>query len=186
MMMVLSLTCLFYIITDIQYWMTLYIININKATLLQAQSAFAFVCITSPTAGAIASGYISDWVGGYGHKNAIKLCFYLAAISGIISIPLPWFDSFYAVIINLWIYLFIGGVGVPLLTGVYLEHVEIEYRTEASSLANVFYQAFGFAPAPFIWGAVQSATGGKYSRWGLISTLLMNIPPLFFSSIAYW
>jgi hypothetical protein len=109
--------------------MTLYIVDINKATILQAQSAFAFVCVTSPTAGAIASGPISAWAGGYDNKGAIKLTLFLALFSCLVSIPMSWFDSFYAVVINLWIYLFTGGICVPLLTGIFLAHVEIEYRT---------------------------------------------------------
>jgi len=87
------------------------------------------VCVTSPTAGAIASGPISAWAGGYQSKGAIKLSLFLAVFSCITSLPMSWFASFYAVIINLWIYLFTGGICVPLLTGIFLAHVEIEYRT---------------------------------------------------------
>ena len=110
--------------------------------------------MTSPTAGAIASGPISAWAGGYNCKSAIKLTLFLALFSCMSSIPMSWFNNFYAVVINLWLYLFIGGICVPLLTGIFLAHVEIEFRTQSSAMANMFYQAFGFAPAPFIWGAI--------------------------------
>jgi len=109
--------------------MTLYIVDINGATILQAQSAFAFVCVTSPTAGAIASGPVSAYAGGYASKGALKLCLLMALLSSIVVLPISWFDSFYAVVINLWLYLFMGGICVPLLTGIFLAHVEIEYRT---------------------------------------------------------
>lgn len=72
---------------------------------------------------------------------------------------------------------------MPLLTGVFLASVEADYRTKASSMANIFYEAFGFAPAPYIWGAIQTATGGKKSRWGLISTMCFCVLPMFFITI---
>jgi len=109
--------------------MTLYLVDINGATILQAQSAFTFICVTSPTAGAIASGPISAWAGGYSSKGALKLTIFLALFSCIASLPMSWFDNYFAVIINLWIYLFTGGVCVPLITGIFLANIEMEYRT---------------------------------------------------------
>jgi len=145
---------------------------------------FAIICITSPTAGAASSGPIIAWVGGYEHKNGLRLVLFLSILSGIIAAPIPFLDNFYLIAINLWFYLYIGGLLVPLMTGIYLANVEVEYRTQSSSMANIFYEAFGFAPAPYIWGLIQNATGGKYSRWGLGSTILMNWPPVVFLTIA--
>jgi hypothetical protein len=51
-------------------------------------------------------------------------------------------------------------------------------------MANMFYEAFGFAPAPYVWGYVQNATGGKHSRWGLGTVVMMNFPPILFLTIA--
>jgi hypothetical protein len=85
-----------------------------------AQSAFAFVCVTAPTSGAIASGPITKYVGGYENPNAMKLALLIGIACGCIAMPLPYFDNFYIVILDLWIYLFMGGLLVPLITGVYL------------------------------------------------------------------
>jgi MFS transporter, Spinster family, sphingosine-1-phosphate transporter len=123
-------------------------------------------------------------VGGYENKNSLRLGLFMAILSGIIAVPIPFIDNFYLLAVNLWFYLYIGGLLVPLMTGIYLANVEVEYRTKSASMANMFYEAFGFAPAPYIWGLVQNATGGKHSRWGLGSTVLMNFPPVIFLLIA--
>jgi len=142
------------------------------------------VCATSPTAGAGVSGPLSAWVGGYEHRNALKLALVLMLFTGALAVPMALFDNFWYFAINLWFYLFFGGILVPLLTGVFLANVEVEYRTKASSMANIFYEAFGFAPAPYVWGAIQTATGGKKSRWGLISTLCFSVLAVLFLAIA--
>lgn len=108
----------------------------------------------------------------------------LGIIEAVLACPMALFNNFWYFAINLWLYLFVGGILVPLLTGVFLANVEVDYRTKASSMANIFYELFGFAPAPYIWGAIQTATGGKKSRWGLISTLCFSALPLIFTAIA--
>jgi len=114
----------------------------------------------------------------------LRLGLFLVFLSGVIALPIPFIDDFTLIAINLWFYLFIGGLFLPLMTGIYLANVEVEYRTQSSSMANMIYEALGFAPAPYIWGYIQNSTGGKHSRWGLGSTVLMNWPPVIFLTIA--
>jgi hypothetical protein len=78
----------------------------------------------------------------------------LMIIECLLAVPMTLFDNFWYFAIDLWFFLFVGGITVPLLTGVFLANVEVDYRTKASSMANIFYELFGFAPAPYIWGAV--------------------------------
>jgi len=119
-----------------------------------AQTAFAIICVTAPTSGAVASGPATKYVGGYESKNASRLGLLLAVLCGGVAFPLPFLNDFYLICIDLWFYLFMGGMIVPLMTGVYLANVEEEYRTTSSALACIFYEAFGYAPAPYIWGVV--------------------------------
>jgi MFS transporter, Spinster family, sphingosine-1-phosphate transporter len=154
MVCICGLTCLYFIITNIQFWVTLYLINIIGATESMAQTAFAIICVTAPTSGAIASGPVTKRVGGYESDNALRLALFLGMICGLIALPIPLSNNFFFICTALWFYLFIGGMLVPLITGVYLANVEQEYRTTASSMANIFYEAFGYSPAPFAYGLV--------------------------------
>ena len=126
--MAFSLTCLYYIVTGIQFWMTQYLIDIIKETETIVKLTFAFVCITSPTGGAVFSGYLSSWIGGYESKNAIPTCLVLAALAFSVAAPSPYVDDFVLVITLLWLFLFIGGILVPLMTGIMLASVEPELR----------------------------------------------------------
>ena len=187
MVCIWGLTCLYFIITNIQYWVTLYLIDSLHSSTSSAQTAFAILCVTGPTAGAVASGPLTAYVGGYQSKNAMKLALVLAVIAGLVAFPLAIVDNFWLFCIDLWLYLFVGGMLVPLITGTYLANVEEEYRTTASALANIIYELFGCAPAPYLYGLVQGATGGSKSKWGLATTLMINIPALIlvFVGVSY-
>jgi len=102
----------------------------------------------------VASGPLTKYVGGYESRDALRLALFLAIVCGGIAFPLPFLNNFYYFSMVLWLYLFVGGMLVPLVTGTYLANVEEEYRTTASSMANIFYEAFGYSPAPYIYGVV--------------------------------
>lgn len=88
----------------------------------------------------------------------------------------PFLDSLVLVSILLWIYLFLGGCMLPLLTLCILGVIEPELRPPAYALANFLYNFLGYLPAPYIYGLVSEMTGGKTSRWGMVVTMFINIP----------
>jgi len=58
------------------------------------------------------------------------------------------------VVATILIELFFGGLTVPVLVGYMLNTVPKSLQTEANSVANLFYNLFGFFPAPSIYGVV--------------------------------
>jgi hypothetical protein len=51
--------------TNIQFWMSDFLVEINNVPYHTCVIFFAFVCITAPIFGAIASGFIGGYLGGY-------------------------------------------------------------------------------------------------------------------------
>lgn len=76
--------------------------------------------------------------------------------------------------------LFSGGYILPLLTAVMISQVEQNYKAKANSLANVCYNLLGYMPAPTVYGAICSLTGGKKSKWGMITLMIMTTPSVLF------
>lgn len=126
--------------------------NVLEVSTVSTNIAYALICASAPTAGAILSGFVSKAVGGYDHPNATKLGLFISLLSLLVGFPLPWINSFPIFCIFIWFYLFAGGLMLPLFTGVMLSAVEPEFRPQANSLANVFYTGLGWVPAPIIWG----------------------------------
>ena len=56
---------------------------------------------------------------------------------------------------------------MPQATGIMLTSVNEYQRTSANSLANLSYNLFGYAPAPFVYGLISQYTGGEKSKWSM-------------------
>jgi len=48
---------------------------------------------------------------------------------------------------------------MPTITGMMLNTVDEHLKTSANSLANMWYNLFGFLPAPYIYGAIADMGG---------------------------
>ena len=81
--------------------------------------------------------------------------------------------------------MFLGGLIIPLMTGVMLHSLDPELRPNANAFASFTYNLLGFLPAPFIYGCICSVTGGKTSKWGMSITMNFNIVALIFLIFAY-
>lgn len=134
--------------------------------------------------GAILSGIVGNKIGGYDSVWALPSCILAASICIIAALIVPATDNFRILISLIWIMLFAGGYILPILTGVMLDQVENELRPAANSFANFCYYLIGWLPAPTIYGAVCSLTGGKKSRWGMIVLMYTTIPAVFTLTIA--
>lgn len=137
---------------------------------------FTTTSITAPILGAVLSGVIGSKIGGHDSRYAVPSCMFAAAFCTLCGILFPFSNDFRAAIGLIWFMLFFGGYILPFVTGIMLAHVEQDLKAKANSLANFSYFMFGYTPAPTIYGAVCSLTGGKKSRWGMISLLYTIIP----------
>ena len=127
-----------------------------------------FVCLTSPTLGAVCVSCVPA------HWDRYKTCFVLGIMGGFAGIQIPITTNFTYAVCMIWIYLFMGGIMLPLLTLCILGVVEPELRPRASALANVAYNGLGYMPATYIYGIACDLTGGKSSKWGMIVTMFIN------------
>jgi Na+/melibiose symporter-like transporter len=63
--LVLALSLLWFVITDIQFWISNYYENVLGVSQQRVAIAFSVVCIFCPTSGAVVSGMICARCGGY-------------------------------------------------------------------------------------------------------------------------
>lgn len=78
--LVMAVAGMFFIVTNIQFWMSDYMVVIYEADPKWVKKVFMFVCLTSPTLGAISVSCIPvSW-------DKYKLCLILGIIGGIVGI----------------------------------------------------------------------------------------------------
>ena len=180
----LSLSLMFFIATNVQFWITDYFLVVIEAPKEDIALAVLVICVTSPIIGAILSGHVANCVGGYKSRLAMPTVVGLISICNILAIPVPLLNDFWTIVVILWFYFFFGSIMLPMLTGIMISSVEPYLRSKANALANISYNLLGYFPAPFIYGIICEHTGGEKSRWGLTITFILNIFPLILLFIA--
>lgn len=125
-----------------------------------AHSSIAYIidCLVAPSIGVIVGGVIIKCLGGYENLNAS----YLVVVGGIsaclLTIPIPFVNSFYGYNGLLFGVLIFGGMAAPAIIGIILHSVPLHQRAIASSIMLIFCNLLGYIPAPFIYGMIYDYT----------------------------
>jgi hypothetical protein len=77
---------------------------------------FAVVCVTSPTGGAVLSGFLSNKFIGTNDRKVVPFLLVVTALATASASPLPFITDFWCTMASLWGYLFFGGILVPVMT----------------------------------------------------------------------
>lgn len=145
---------MFWLTMGVNYWMSDYLIEEIKMPKEQVFISFSVIAITGAIFGVLIGGKITACLGGYNNVKA----FYVMALEGIlcifVAVPIPFLNNYIAILALLWLVLFMGAAILPGLSGVLLNTVDFELRTQAASISNVFYNFCGMLPAPFTFGAI--------------------------------
>lgn len=180
----LSICCLLFIVTGIQFWITDYMIKVIKLETEKAYILFIIVCISAPTLGVILGGYLIEKLGGSNDKRSIEACYKLSIMAAVCGIPLPFINNYIIFVFLMWMLLFLGGSVMPGLTGIMLNAAPIAYKEVANSLTYFCYNILGYLPAPVIYGLIRTYTGGDESIWGLVFIMSISLFGVFFLRFA--
>jgi predicted MFS family arabinose efflux permease len=170
----LGISCLLFIITGIQFWISDYMMIVLKVDPKKVFITFALVCITAPVFGVMSGGYLIQRLGGYTSKHALETCFKISIIAAVSGMFLPLVNNAYIFVIMMWLLLFFGGSIVPGLTGIMISSTHEKTKEVSNSITHLCYNLLGYLPSPFLYGLVCKYTGGQTSRWGLAFILLWS------------
>eukprot|EP00298_Acanthocystis_sp_HF-20_P002283 c12709_g1_i1.p1 GENE.c12709_g1_i1~~c12709_g1_i1.p1 ORF type:complete len:358 (+),score=143.24 c12709_g1_i1:90-1076(+) len=159
-LVVLGLSSLYFVVTCIQYWMTVYLIEIVHTPKVQVLTAFAVTALTAPTFGVISGGIFIDKIGGYQNTTRCLIVLMVFAVIAFgLSIPAGYILDFWTVIGLLWFVLFFGGSILAPATGIILRSVPQEVRPFASSMSMLMYTLLGYSAGPVITGLIYEYFG---------------------------
>ena len=151
---------------------------------------YAITCLTAPFLGIITGGCIFSSIGGYNSPKTFPLILSVGCCCLLVSMPAPFVSSKFAYYCLIWLLLYLGAFMLPAMTGIMLNSVSEENKTPANSIANLFYNLFGYMPAPFVYGLISSMgddriKGSRYAMGCLMGVTL--ITALFFGlSLREW
>ena len=180
----LGMAVLVYIITGVQYWVTDYLdailgIKSQKDRLF----LFTVACFTAPVFGVLIGTGMKNFYCKQNMRKSLVFCSLLGLFACICSIPVPLTRDLFYFIIFMWLVMFFGGGIVPVLTSIIINSVPNEHSGSANSISNLLTNAFGYLPAPYVYG-ILSDIYGDLGTTGMTVTMWMSIPGMIVISLA--
>ena len=182
---ILSISCLYYAVTGVQYWAGDYMNRILKVHSPQKRLLyFSIICFTSPTLGVICAGYsVNRLKNGYNNIRVYNYCFVLSIFTFVTGIISAFMSKVNLFILFTWLAFFFGGAIMPILTGIIITSLPQHLRASGNSLQLFFGTLLGYLPAPYIYGALEDYfdDGGKKSYFSNMVVLFLCVILLGYS-----
>ncbi|POM61655.1 Major Facilitator Superfamily (MFS) [Phytophthora palmivora] len=158
-LIVFGLTTVYFVVTGVQYWSTIFMIKSLHASKYLVNALFVVVSGTGPILGVFYGGWLIDRYGGYigveQRAKALGICMILGLTAFSISAVTTFFDDVYITSGFLWLLLFFGGAILPACTGIFISVVPAEHRALASSFSVMVFNLFGYSLSPYLTGLIM-------------------------------
>lgn len=154
-----GLTAVYFVVTGVQYWSTIFMIKSLHASKYLVNGLFVVVAGTGPIFGVFYGGWLIDHYGGYigveQRAKSLGICMVLGITAFLISAVTTFFNDIYITAAFLWLLLFFGGSILPACTGIFISVVPAEHRALASSLSVMVFNLFGYSLSPYLTGLMM-------------------------------
>ena len=186
----LSLTCIYFIVTGIQFWITKYLIEILNVEPIVVNVIFAIISITAPLSGVLFGGTLSDKYGGYKGKNetkALQMCTAFGILAFFFGLPMGFMFQITYLSILLWTFLFFGAAIIPIGTGVMISCVPKDCQATSSSISQLVFNLLGYFSSPMVTGFIMDRFEDEKEGfiWGMRLVFFWVIFALFFIWASY-
>lgn len=158
-LIVCGLTAVYFVVTGVQYWSTIFMIKSLHASKYLVNGLFVLVAGTGPVFGVFFGGWLIDRFGGYigveQRAKSLGICMVLGIIAFSISAGATFFDDIFITAGFLWLLLFFGGSILPACTGIFISVVPAQHRALASSFSVMVFNLIGYSLSPYLTGLVM-------------------------------
>jgi predicted MFS family arabinose efflux permease len=161
MLNVAGLSVLYFVITGMQTFFTLYLrMPPFSASVDDIVLIFGFTAVSAPIFGVAIGGYVMDRYGNY-HEHPDRAA-NLGAMASALAALFGFFTSMATTIAtltaHLWLMLFFGAAALPSAMGLIVSTVTPEQKNAASSFANIMFNVWGYFAGPMVCGIIATAT----------------------------
>lgn len=169
-LIVMGLTTIYFVVTGVQYWSTIFMIKSLHASKYLVNALFVFVAGTGPIFGVFFGGWLIDRCGGYigveQRAKALGICMVLGLTAFGIGAGATYFQDVYITAGFLWMLLFFGGSILPACTGIFISVVPAAHRALASSFSVMVFNLFGYSLSPYLTGIIMDWVISKEGEKG--------------------
>lgn len=141
----------FFVVFGLQFWGTIYMIDILEQDSGTAMATYVAITLTAPFFGVIFGGFLSDKFGGYKGKRALtalKLCLVFSLFATLIALAAGFVFTLVSWATLVWLQIFFGACLIPPGSGIVVNSVEKQHQTAASGFAQIIYNILGYFLSP--------------------------------------
>jgi MFS family permease len=153
LLLAFALGSLYFVVSGVQYWVTLYMLRVLQQNFAVVILCFVVTSVTAPLTGVFCGGRVIEFVGGYKGKNlvdALWVCFISALLAAFCTFPACIANGAFGAFVSIWLMLFFGAAVVPCATGACVNSVEREYQANTSSFLQICANVGGFFLSPLV------------------------------------
>ena len=96
-MLALSLSAIYFLVTGVQYWISDYLQTVLLVSPEEVYYYYTASCFSAPLLGVIIGGCIVSHLGGYNSPKAFGLVTFVGFMAMAVSLPIPFLSNRYAV-----------------------------------------------------------------------------------------
>ena len=122
-LLVLTISSLYFVVSGLQFWITTYMTTVYGVAQNEVFTYFIVTCLSAPALGVLLSIFLFNCIGGYNSKYAFGLCLFFGLSAVLVSIPVPFATSSWAVYSLMWLIFFFGSIILAPLVGMMLNQV---------------------------------------------------------------
>lgn len=157
---VLALSALFFVVTGVQFWTTLYLSTNTSDSMYSIHLSYLVVSGTGPILGVFFGGWCIDQCGGYAGATqeaiALQVCVVFGALACAASLPVSFIHNTLYIAFFLWTMLFFGASILPACSGIVISSAPNRLRPLASSVAYTSYNLLGYAASNYVPGLIMN------------------------------
>lgn len=186
-----ALCCLFFVVSGIQYWASLYMTVVLGADKMTVVIGFVIISTTAPIFGVLFGGYVADYYGGYKGENvlkAVKICIFFGTLAFLVAIPAGFVNSILVEVVTLWLLLYFGGCVLPSAMGLIVNSVSQEFQSSSSAISQLVFNLCGYFLAPVLSALIMDQIKGEKLalKVGFRFILSISLLSLSFALLTYF
>lgn len=186
----LGLSSMIFVANGIQYWVSLYMLEVLEAGKLEVTLGFVLISTTAPIAGVLFGGIVSDYYGGYKGDNvnvAMKQGLVFAFFAFLAAGPAGFVRNVPCDFLFLWLLIFFGACVMPPAMGITVDSLPKELQSSGSALTQFLFNFGGFFLSPLASAMFMDSFSDRKLAltWGFRFTLSFSIGALSFVIAAF-
>ena len=161
--------------TCLHFWLADFIRNvIQEKSQLKITLLYSLICFAGPIGGILINAVLKPIIGGYQTSKASWPLVIIQSIASIFAIRIGFMKSTVSVSIITILYLSFNSSALPIVQGILISCVPLEYSATGFALASMLTQSLTSGATPFLYGVINDKYRDTYPWLAMVSVMSLQ------------